>query len=72
MDPKVHRRFLDYKDLYEYFGVGKVHEKPPAFSLEDFAALDGEYVALFHKGEENRDDEEQARFQELSSLLLRD
>jgi hypothetical protein len=68
MDPKVHARFLDYRERYIYFAKGV---KAPQLSADEFVAADGEHRALAAKGEA-RDDEEDARFQELAKLLFRD
>ena len=67
MDPVIHKRFLDYRDAYEYFGRDLQKLTP-----EEFGPLDAEFRALEQKGEEARDDEEQARFDALARLLLRD
>jgi len=66
MDPRTHKRFLDYRERATYFGkTGKTVD------AETFATLDAELEALEAKGEA-RDDEEEARFAELARLLLRD
>jgi hypothetical protein len=71
MEPAVHQRFLDYRDRYEYFrhdcqskGIGKL-------DMKSFAAADAEHRALAAKGNA-RSDEEDARFEELTTQLLRD
>jgi hypothetical protein len=69
MDPVTHKRFLDYRAAYEYFGEGVRARK---LSAEEFAAFDAELRALTLKGEGRRDDEEEARHTELLALLLRD
>jgi hypothetical protein len=66
MDPLVHKRYLDYRESFSYFGRNKV-----MMSMADFALADAEYRTLASKGEA-RDDEEEARFSELATLLLRD
>ena len=68
MDPKVHSRFLDYRERYIYFAKGV---KAPQLSAEEFTLADGEYRALHAKGEA-RDDEEEARLEELARMLFRD
>lgn len=67
MDPLVHKRFLEYRDLHEYFG-----KKIPKLDAETFVKLDAEQRLLDAKGEKGRDDEEEARYAELSNVLLRD
>jgi hypothetical protein len=68
MDPQVHKRFLDYRERYEYFAKGV---KAPLLDANQFTAADAEQRALEAKGDA-RDDEEEARFEELSKLLFRD
>jgi hypothetical protein len=63
MNPRVHKRFLDYRDRHVYFG-----RKKPMVSAAEFEAMDAEYQALLVKGEE-RDDEEEARFAEVAFSL---
>ena len=68
MDPQVHKRFLEYRERYVYFGRGgKVTQLGPS----EFEVADAEHRALEAKGEA-RDDEEEQRFAELGSLLFRD
>jgi hypothetical protein len=74
-DARIHKRFLDYRDRHEYFG--KTHGPDGAAQIrlvayEEFAKLDAEHDALEAKGEDGRDDEEEARWVELSHLLFRD
>jgi hypothetical protein len=57
---------LDYRDMHAYFG-----RQTKKLDAAEFAAADDEHRALAAKGEA-RDDEEEARFAELSTLLLRD
>lgn len=67
-DPKVHKRFLEYRERYAYFAK---EMQAKALSYEQFAAADAEQSQLESKGDA-RDDEEEARFVELSRLLFRD
>jgi len=67
MDAAVHKRFLDYRERHEYFG-----RKQKVLSYDEFAPLDAEQRELARKTEEERDDEEEARFVELSKILFRD
>jgi hypothetical protein len=66
VDPETHRRFLDYRARHEYFG-GAV----ALLSRDQFLAADAEHRALDAKGG-SRDDDDEARFEELSKLLFRD
>ena len=65
MDPATHKRYLDYRQKHEYFG-----RQLRMLAMDEFAALDAEHRVLDAK--EARDDEEEARWEELSQLLLRD
>ena len=67
MDPIVHKRYLDYRERFAYFGK----KGTSMLSMDAFAAADAEHRALAGKGD-GRDDEEEARFAELSAVLLRD
>ena len=66
VDPETHRRYLDYRDRHAYFGG-----TTPILARDAFLAADEEHRLLDEKGE-RRDDDEEARFEELSKLLLRD
>jgi hypothetical protein len=66
-DPKTHKRYLDYRETHMYFGG-----KAKMLDYDTFEGLDREHIALAAKGEEGRDDEEEARFAEVSKLLFRD
>ena len=66
MDPETHKRFLDYRDRHGYFGGTTA-----LLTREQFVAADAEQRQLEAKGE-GRDDEEEARWVELSKLLYRD
>lgn len=66
-DREVHARYLDYRERHGYFGANK-----KLLGMAEFTALDAEHNALEAKGEDGRDDEEEARFQELSQVLFRD
>ena len=67
MDRATHARFLDYREKFTYFGRGAMVQMDAA----TFEAADREQRDLAARGE-TRDDEEEARFEELTSLLLRD
>jgi hypothetical protein len=66
VDRDTHQRYLDYRDRHAYFGSTK-----PVLSRDDFVRADNEQRVLEAKGEA-RDDEEEARYAELSKLLFRD
>ncbi len=66
-DPAVHKRYLEYRERHEYFG-----KATKLLGWVEFVPLDAEHNALDTKGEDNRDDEEAARFEELASVLFRD
>jgi beta-xylosidase len=66
VDPETHKRYLDYRDRHAYFGA-----TTPILTREQFLAADAEQRELEAKGD-SRDDEEEARWDELSKLLFRD
>jgi hypothetical protein len=66
MDRDTHQRYLDYRDRHAYFGA-----TTKLLSMPEFIAADNEQRALEARGEA-RDDDEEARFAELSKLLFRD
>jgi hypothetical protein len=66
-DPTTHKHFLEYRERYVYFG----RNNTPRFDYDTFDALHKEHVALAAKGR-GRDDEEEARFEELAEALFRD
>ena len=67
MDPKTHKRFLDYREKFTYFGRGEMVQ----LNAADFTAADNEYRELEARGA-TRDDEEEARLEYLIQILLRD
>jgi hypothetical protein len=66
VDQATHKRYLDYLERHSYFG-----RSAQPVSMTDFEALDREQLELDAK-DERRDDEEEARYEELSKLLFRD
>ena len=66
MDEATHKRFLEYRERHVYFGAKKKLLGP-----DDFVAFDAEQRSLAAIGDA-RDDEEEARFAELSAILFRD
>lgn len=66
MDRHLHQRYLEYRELHGYFGGKKV-----ILTAQQYAEAESEFFALEAKGEA-RDDEEGARFAELTRLLHRD
>jgi hypothetical protein len=69
MDQSTHKRFLEYRERYIYFGA---ETGRPVLSADEFTAADAHQRTLAAMGEEGRDDEEEARFVELSRMLFRD
>lgn len=67
MDPQTHKRFLDYRERHGYFAT----PDQKMLSADEFTKLDAEHESLEQKGEQ-RDDEEEARWVELSKILFRD
>lgn len=67
ISPETHKRYLDYRTQHGYFGRSE-----PMLSMAEFATLDREHRELDAKGEDQRDDDDEARFQELSRQLFRD
>lgn len=67
MDPTTHKRFLDYRERFTYFGAGA---KLTMLGATEFAELDAELQKL--EGDAARDDEDEARLTELRRVLLRD
>ena len=68
MDALVHKRFLDYRERHGYFAK---ESSAPCLSYEEFARSDAEHRLLEVKGDA-RDDEEEARWLALRTLLFRD
>lgn len=66
VDPAVHKRYLEYRERHRYFGGAAA-----LLTREEFVDADTEQRALDAKGEA-RDDDEEARFAELSQALFRD
>jgi hypothetical protein len=65
VDPETHKRYLDYRERHAYFG-----RQTAILAMAEFAALDREHREL--SANVRRDDEEEARLEELAHLLLRD
>lgn len=66
MDPQTHKRYLDYRARFEYFG-----RNVAILTALEYAPLDAELRELQAKGDAC-DDEEEARLAELLSILLMD
>jgi hypothetical protein len=66
VDRDTHQRFLDYRERHAYFGGTAA-----LLTREQFLVADAEQRELDAKGEK-RDDDEEARYNELSKLLFRD
>jgi hypothetical protein len=69
MDQSTHKRFLEYRERYIYFGA---ETRRPVLTADEFEAADAEQRSLAAMGEEARDDEEEARLATLSRQLFRD
>lgn len=67
-DPATHKRYLDYRERHAYFG----NQLQKLLTMAEFLPLDAEHLALDAKGEEGRDDEEAARWEEVAKILFRD
>lgn len=67
-DPAVHKRYLEYRERHAYFG----NQLTKLLTMAEFVPLDAEHLALDAKGEDARDDEEAARYEEVAALLFRD
>ncbi|GAC1365169.1 MAG: hypothetical protein NVSMB47_16600 [Polyangiales bacterium] len=65
-DPKMHTRFLAYKERHVYFGRG-VEREP--LTLEEFAALDAERTRLLQLPETERTAEVGERLGEIVAKL---
>jgi hypothetical protein len=65
MDRALHKRYLDYRDTFEYFG-----RKMTRLTAEEFAKAEDELRALDAKGAK-RDADEEARWKELERILFR-
>ena len=66
MDQATHKRYLDYRDRYAYFG-----RRMKQLSMPEFEEAEKEITALAALGNE-RDDEQEERFLELEKILFRD
>ena len=67
IDRQAHKRYLEYRDRHSYFG--KVER---LLTLAEYIPLEIELSALELKGEDHRDDEEEARFAIVARILFRD
>jgi hypothetical protein len=67
MDRQAHKRYLEYRDRHSYFG-----KTEKVLTLAEYIPLEIELSELEIKGEDGRDDEEEARFAELARILFRD
>lgn len=67
-DPKVHKRFLDYRETSVYFA-----RRQELLDYPSFAAADAELAALLARAADAAlDDDEEARLAALEALLFRD
>jgi len=67
LSPATHKRYLDYRAKHAYFG-----QNLKILTMDQFDAADREHRELEAKGEVGRDDEQEARLQELNRILFRD
>ena len=65
-DPKVHARFLTYRERHVYFGRG---EQRTPLTMDQFAALDRERDALIARPKAELTVEDRRRLGELDTLL---
>ncbi len=68
MNARAHKRLLEYRERFTYFAK---ETSAPLMSQDQFVAADAERDALQAKSS-LRDDEEEARFEELTKLLFLD
>jgi hypothetical protein len=66
MDRLLHQRYLDYREMFTYFG-----RKITILTAAEFGAADEELRVLVRKGKA-RDASEDERKSELEKLLFRD
>jgi hypothetical protein len=67
-DPAVHKRYLEYREKHAYFG----NQLVKLIAMSEFEPLDAEHRVLDAMGEDGRDDDEEARYAEISAILFRD
>ena len=67
MDQATHKRYLDYRDRFAYFG-----RKMKQLSMAEYEVAEKELNELAALGEAGRDDEEEDRFRELEKILFKD
>ena len=65
MDPRTHRRFLEYRETFQYYRA----ERKVMLDREAWLSLDAEYLALEAQA---RGADEERRFVALKRVLLRD
>jgi hypothetical protein len=68
MDPRTHRRFLEYRETFGYFRA----ERRTMLGREEWLALDAELAALEARPARERSEDESARVRTLKRVLLRD
>lgn len=67
LDPRVHHRFLTYRERHVYFGRDSLRK---ALTLSEYAELDAERLRLVRLSSPTKD--EQARLSEVRRLMLED
>jgi hypothetical protein len=65
-DPKVHARFLTYRERHVYFGRG---DQRTPLTLDQFAVLDGERDALIARPRAELTVADRRRLAEIDALL---
>jgi hypothetical protein len=68
MDPRTHRRFLEYRETFGYFRA----ELRTMLGREEWLALDAELATLEGRPARDRTAEEADRVRTLKRVLLRD
>ena len=68
MDPRTHRRFLEYRETFGYFRA----ERRTMLGREDWVTLDDELAALEARPPREWSEEEALRVRTLKRVLLRD
>ncbi len=68
MDPRTHRRFLEYRETFGYFRA----ELRTILGREEWLALDAELAELEKKPAREQSEEESTRVRTLKRVLLRD
>ena len=68
MDPRTHKRFLEYRETFQYYRA----ERKVILDRETWLAYDVEYLALEARPADARSRDEESRRLALKRVLLRD